>query len=75
MAVFIEFVYAYTVQGLNSDLLQGMSGFFDLYDSKAVTLDDALQDVDSEVKKVNSEIVAVQKNLNELNFAQRVEEK
>ena len=40
-----------------------MSDFFGLYDSQATKLDSQLQDLEEEIKKNDSEIQAIRKNL------------
>ena len=40
-----------------------MSDFFGLYDTQATKLDNQLQEVGEEIKKNDSEIEAIQKNL------------
>lgn len=62
-------------QVINKDLLQGIGGFLDLYDERAVSLDGAVQEVDNEYKTVSEEMAAIQRNLNELRYSQRTEEK
>lgn len=62
-------------QVINKDLLQGIGGFLDLYDERAVSLDGAVQEVDNEYKTASEEMAAIQRNLDELRYSQRTEEK
>ena len=53
---------------LNTDTLQGMVGFFDLYDKQAGRLDDSIHQINEDIERVDKEIDAIQKELTELNI-------
>ena len=52
---------------MNTDTLQGMVGFFDLYDKQAGRLDDSIHQISEDIERVDKEIDAIQKELDELN--------
>ena len=49
-------------------MLEGMSGFFDLYDLRAGQLDEALHSVNSDFEKLTEDIDTLESNLRQLNI-------
>ncbi|XP_006820776.1 uncharacterized protein LOC102807850, partial [Saccoglossus kowalevskii] len=51
---------------LDRDLLEGMTGFFDLYENQAQKLDASLHQLTMDMEALDEEIVAVTKNINQI---------
>ncbi len=59
---------------LDESVLKGMVGFFDLYDKQATRLDDSLHDLQQQEERLQNEISAVKKNLEEISSSKENKE-
>jgi uncharacterized coiled-coil protein SlyX len=53
---------------LNESSIQTMVGFFDMYDKQATKLDDSLHVLNQEITKLQSQMDAIHRNMQEMNL-------